>query len=371
MSALPRIPIARPDITDLERENVRQVMESGWISQGEWVEKAEAKLCEITGRKYAICTSSGTTALQVAILALQDRFRWITTNGRTTDTYIAVPTLTFAAVFNAVELAHCTPVYLGVDKETWQSPMSEWWRVLRKVDCFIAAPCYGMLGPMDAIEELAKNSKLSMIEDCSESFTGSVNNRKAGSWGDISICSFYANKVITAGEGGCIFTDSEELAVACRQIINHGVKGKGSYQRVRTGINGRMNDLTGAVLCAQLERLPEMWNRRQRIVSAYLIAATDKKGWTVPICAPSETAAPWLWAGVPLPRKLINDSLAVTAGKLNIETRPVFPVGHNNWEGNLLLAEAYNISVAGVVLPLSSAMTDEEVERVCTLIHSV
>ncbi len=357
MTTLPRIPIARPDITDLERDNVRRVMESGWITQGEFVAIAEKKLCELTGRKFAIACSSGTTALIAALIAAGG-------DGKR----IAVPTLTFAAVWNAVELLGYIPCYRGVDKETWQVPLSSWKQVVGSCHAFIAAPCYGLMGDMEGLETFCRETRTVLIEDACESFGAFKGDRNAGSFGNVSVISTYANKLATSAEGGACLTDDEDLANKIRTIVNHGIEGK-QYQRSMVGLNGRMTDIHAAILTAQIERLPEMMAKRRETWSKYESAATEN-GWTMPRPT-GENIAPWLWAAIPPPRKITNDSLRIVSERLNIETRPIFPVGHQSWNGDQSLADAFDISSKGVVLPLSSAMSDEEVGRVVELIRSV
>ncbi len=357
MSTLPRIPISRPDLGPLETQYVNEALANHWITQGEFVDRVEKLLCKITGRKFAICTSSGTTALIVSLLATKDRWRG--------SSHIAVPGLTFAAVYNAVELVGSNCYYLGSDQYDWQTPLSEWTEALHHARCFIAAPCYGHHGDLELVEKLAKDSETVLIEDCAESFLSySSSGRMAGSYGDISCLSAYANKICTAGEGGACLTDDEDLAKAIREIINHGVTK--NYARIQgmIGINGRLTDLAAAVWCAQIERHGEIMASRNRAMAAYRAAADN---WKLPL--DGQRHAPWLFVGTP--RNL--DAVKNTAEALNVETRPIFPTPLPRMWNVVVMPPKNNtwyIEKTGIGLPLFSGMTDEEIERVCTVIKS-
>ncbi len=342
---LSRIPSGRPDITERERENVANVMESGWLSQGRYVAEAEERLKAITGRRYAICTSSGTTALLASLLScgFQYNFR---------DEVIPVPALTFAAVHNVVDILGLVKAFLRSDADTWQVSDERWTRFAdHKV--LIAAANYGKVqGPI-----LANNGNI-VINDIAESFGGTWNGLPAASFGTIACCSFYVNKIVTSVEGGVIVTDDSDLALKLRTVVNHGISAK-NYVPTYIGLNGRMTDVHASILCAQLERLPEMLARRLSILKSYYQAAGSN--WTFPTIAPGEVPAPWLFAGIPADR----DDVIRRCNEANIEWRPFFPIPKEAGP----MPETRRISESGICLPLSSALTEEEVCRTCELIH--
>lgn len=346
------IPIAKPDIGPLELKNLLACGQSGWISQGKFVQQAEDRLKEITGRKYAVCCSSGTTALQVAVMVVQPK-----KNPLVQDWNVAVPAMTFAAVHNVVRLAGGTPVYMGAD-DSYQTTKEELYCDL-SWDAAIVAPCYGHLGPVINSERQDMTCS-PVIEDAAESFGGSLNGRPAGSFMDISCISFYANKIVTAGEGGAVLTDDRLVANQVRLIINHGIRR--NFVPLMTGFNGRMTDLQAAILCAQLERMPKMIDRRRQVMARYYEAAAPF--WKLPTPQDGEIPAPWLFAGIPPD---IQD-LTRRCRHRNMEWRPFFPVPPEAPDTDSI-ATARSLSGSGVLLPLSSAMTDEEVESVCEVIR--
>lgn len=350
----PRIPIARPDIGRAERMNVNEAMRTGWITQGPFVDRAEDLLCELTGRKHAICTSSGTQALIIALMAIDPGRRpW----------RVSAPALTFAAVHNAIRLVGGTVQYKGCDRLSWQVPYPRGGTIV--ADAHIAAPCYGKVEGLDRAEFMCKGP---MIEDAAESFSATLNGRAAGSFGLISCVSFYANKCVTAGEGGALLTDDQGFALRLRAIANHGIVEKG-YVSIVPGLNGRMTDVQAAILVAQLERLPRMLKRRLKIMHEYITAAAPA-GWMMPMQTPTETPAPWLFAGIP------KDTIEVwkRCETENIECRPIFPLPRQFSPcvqlKDRLMENARKISKYGVVLPLSSALTDSEVERIVEVIRA-
>lgn len=358
-----RIPLSKPSIGPAEILNVNEALLSGWLSQGPFVERAQVQLSAMTGRRFALATSSGTSALIVALLALkpelQPQFRpW----------RIAAPTLAFAAVHSAIRIVGAEVCLLGVADDTWQVSNSEWERSSPHCDAFLAAPCYGMMGGMAA----AARQKPVLVEDCAESFTGSLGGKPAGSFGRVSCVSFYGNKIFTAGEGGAILTDDEDLYRRMKTIANHGISGK-DYVATVTGLNARMTDLQAAVLCAQLERRDELIESRDSAMTAYRDAAMSS-GWRIPWAVPGEVPADWLFAGIPpVPLGVFVSE----AEARDIDTRPVFPCRHKAKDQEYAIfgcpieqrRAAEEISRSGVCLPLFPDMTEEEVDRVIDLIR--
>jgi perosamine synthetase len=322
-------------------------MESGWLSQGVYVEQAEEELRRITGRKYAICASNGTTALLASLMATRPDFGW------RHDEEVCVPAFAFAAVHNVVDVLGLIKVFQRSDPETWQVSDERWEKNFD--NAVLVATCYGKVqGP------ILQGRQVVVINDVAESFGGTRNGFPAAAYGTIACCSFYANKIVVAGgEGGAIFTDDDVLAEKIRTIINHGTVGK-SYAIKYIGINGRMTNLSAAVLCAQLDRMPDMVLRRRQIMSIYRSAAAGR-GWTFPAFDKHETPAPWLFAGIH------TDIASVQrhANEADIEWRPFFPIPKEAGE----MKETRFISENGICLPLSSTMTDGEVNRVCEVIR--
>lgn len=338
-----RIPVSSPDLTALEAQYVRHSIEDNWITQGPFVERAQEMLKKITTRKYVLCTSSGTSALIAALLAIRPEFKWT----------VAAPALTFAAVHNSITLVGGNLWKQQADKDSWQVPASEWKDV--RWDAAIVAPCYGKVEGTDTAVYAGTKDRFKVIEDAAESFGGFLHGTPAGAFGDISCISFYANKVVTAGEGGAVLTDDPEYARRLKTILNHGIDNT-EYIPVRQGFNGRMTDMQAAVLCAQLERMPEMVSRRHEILAEYWGAAKGK--WLLPTVAPGEIPAPWLFAGVhEHPLMVIK-----RCQDANIETRPFFPVPSE-------MKETDWVSQHGLCLPLFSGMTDGQVNRVCEVIR--
>ena len=343
----PRIPIARPDLTEMERDYVDRVMRSGWITQGYAVEEAQERLKVITGRKYALCTSSGTSALIAALLAVRTNVvPWV----------VAAPVLTFAAVSNAISLTGGRLFPLGADEKTWQVPEEEGRGCT--FNAAIMAPCYGKV----FAGSMVRYATEIMIEDAAESFGGTFEGRQAGSLGDISCISFYANKICTAAEGGAVLTDDPDLFAKLKALINHGIDNP-NYEPRYPGFNGRMTDLQAAILCAQLERMPYMLERRRKIMAEYVAAAAGE--WKLPEILPGEVCAPWLFAGLPLHGP---DYVRRRCREENIECRPFFFVPFIA-KAKASIYAAKRLSLMGMCLPLSSAMTDIEVERVCKVIR--
>jgi len=280
--------------------------------------------------------------------------------GRITHT-IFVPAMTFAVVHNAVKLAGFGIGYLDADLESWQvSDQPQWKAALKACGAIIDAPCYGKFVSPGINRRALEGPNSFIIEDCAESFGADLNGVPAGSWGNISCLSFFANKICTAGEGGAIMTGDDDLAVLMRSIIHHGIPKK-DYISTTLGFNGKMTDMQAAVLCAQLDRMPQMVTKRRAILGRYYAAAQDNK-WTFPTIHPGETPAPWIFAGIPADRADVIRRCEAA----NIEWRPFFPIPV---EAQKWTPIVNGISAAGICLPLSSALTESEIQRVEEVIY--
>lgn len=326
----------------------------GWISQGEYVERSEQILCSITGRAYAICVSSGTDALQLAIAALKLQHR-----------VFSVPDLTFSAVHNAVVHANGTIRWVDADKRTWQADPHD---LTKEGQAVIMAPCYGMTGSPAEVERLCRQKGMPMIEDAGESFGGSWYGRPCGSFGDVSCISFYANKIVTSGEGGACLTDDLDVARAIRLLANHGISGKDYWPRVH-GANARMTDLQGALLYAQLTRMQEMVGIRRGIWRGY----ASIFGSYGPQPLGGEIPAPWLYAA------RVSDVQRDELSRRGLAVRPIFPPGSSNpifephthghiWKGDSI---AKRLHSEAVCFPISSAWSQDEIHLVLDTVTEV
>ena len=239
-----RIPIAKPIIKEEEIEEVVKVLKSGFIAQGPKVAEFEEKFAEFVGAKYAIATSSGTTALHVALLSC---------GIGEGDEVITTP-FTFAATGNSILYTGARPAFVDIDKDTFNiDPEKIEEAITSKTKAIMPVQLYGQSADMDKINEIAKKHDLYVIEDAAQAHGSIYKDKKVGNMGDMACFSFYPTKNMTTSEGGMITTNNKELAEKARMIRAHGETNR--YEHAVLGYNFRMTDIAAAIGLAQLKKI--------------------------------------------------------------------------------------------------------------------
>jgi Predicted pyridoxal phosphate-dependent enzyme apparently involved in regulation of cell wall biogenesis len=245
------IPIASPIIEDDEIQEVVKVLRSGFLAQGPKVEEFEKAFADYTNSRYAVATSSGTTALHVALLAA---------GVGKGDEVITTP-FSFAATANAALYVGARPVFVDIDPQTYNiNPEKIEDAITRDTKAIVVVHLYGQPAEMDHINDIGEDNELIVIEDAAQAHGALYHGRKVGSLADIACFSFYPTKNITTGEGGMITTDDEDIAHLARMIRSHGEGAR--YEHVLLGYNFRMTDIAAAIGIVQLKKLEKFNNRR-------------------------------------------------------------------------------------------------------------
>ena len=272
------VPLARPDVGDLELQYVTEVLQSGMLSLGPTVPKFESKFASFVGRKHAIAVNSGTSALHLCVRAL----------GIGPDDEVVTSSFSFVASTNCILYEGGVPVFVDVDPDTFNLSPEQIHRFLsqrcerdaagacinketgRRVKAILPVHVFGLPCDMDAIERLAQEYGLSVIEDACEALGADYRGRRAGSFGDASCFAFYPNKQMTTAEGGMIVTDDDAIAEACRSMRNQGRNSKSEWlDHARLGFNYRLSDIHAALGLAQLERIDTLLERRRDAAASY------------------------------------------------------------------------------------------------------
>lgn len=253
-----RIPIANPIIGEEEIEEVVKVLKSGFIAQGPKVAEFEEKFAEFVGAKYAVATSSGTTALHVALLSCGI--------GKG-DEVITTP-FTFAATGNSILYTGARPVFVDIDEDTFNiNPEKIEEAITPKTKAIMPVQLYGQSADMDKINEIAKKHDLYVIEDAAQAHGSIYKDKKVGSIGNIACFSFYPTKNMTTSEGGIITTNNKELAKKARMFRAHGETNR--YEHAVLGYNFRMTDIAAAIGLAQLKKI-DGFNQKRIDNATYL-----------------------------------------------------------------------------------------------------
>ena len=251
------INIAKPQIGREEKEAVLEVLDSGILAQGPRVKAFEEAFAAMCGTKYAIATSSGTTALHTALLAM----------GLGPDDEVITPSFTFIASSNSVLFTGGKPVFVDIDPLTFNlDPKLIEAAITPRTRAILPVHLFGLACDMDPILEIADRHHLSILEDACQSHGAVYKGRKVGSFATGAF-SLYPTKNMTSGEGGMITTNDPELSEKCRAIRQHGMRRR--YYHDEMGFNFRMTDLQAAIGLEQLKKL-EQFNHRRRENAHYL-----------------------------------------------------------------------------------------------------
>jgi perosamine synthetase len=249
------IPIARPRMGDEEKERVWEAMASGSLAQGPRVREFEEAFAAFVGVQHAVATSSGTTALHLALLA----------HGiREGDEVITVP-FTFIASANSILYTGARPVFVDIDERHFTIDVGQVEAAITpRTRAIMPVSLYGHPAPMSEITEIADRHGLAVVEDACQAHGAAIDGRRSGTWG-AGTFSFYPTKNMTTGEGGMLTTDDVDLAARVRLLREHGMNVR--YHHEVVGYNFRMTDLAAAIGLAQLPKL-DGYNQRRRAIAA-------------------------------------------------------------------------------------------------------
>jgi len=359
------VQVAMPTLTRHEFRSMLDAFISSWISsRGPYVQKFEEDFSGFVGVRHGIAVSNGTVALHLALVAL----------GIGPGDEVIVPDLTFAATINAVLYCGATPVIVDVDPRTWCMTLATIEHACtERTKAIIPVHLYGRPAEMGPITKFAKSRGIAVVEDCAEAHGARYAGRMVGEFGDVSCFSFYANKIVTTGEGGMCLTGSDDLARSLRELRDHGMSPDRSYWHERVGYNYRITNLQAAIGQSQLWRIGEVLRRNARIAELYRQALEGIAGVRFPPPM-GEDYEPVVWLAcvqVPADKRL---SVMRAAHAAKIETRPFFhPLSTLPPYGKYARTcpHSLELSATGINLPTSRAVDEQVVERVARVFHDV
>lgn len=396
------IPLNEPRIAKNALKYVTDCVRTGWISSaGAYIEKFEINFAKYLEVKHAITTTSGTTALHLALASL----------GIGEGDEVIIPALTMMAVPFAVLYTGASCVSIDVDSEIFNiSP--------EKIKSFIEKNCsynpntkqlinkhtnkrlkaiipvhtYGHPCDMAGILQVAKKYSLLVIEDAAEAhgaeyhkdILGKKSNkdtisRKAGSMGDIGCFSFFANKIITTGEGGMVVTNSDEIAEKARALKDLCHCPERRFLHTGVGFNYRMTNLQAALGLAQLEEIQDDIKIKREMAQMYNELLKDIPGITTPIEKPWAKSVYWMYAILVEPDFGISrDTFMKRLKEQGVDTRPFFiPIDKQPFFNKKICFRDGDCSVSnslsekGLYLPSALTITEEQIHKVCSSIRKV
>lgn len=358
------IPVNTPLLNGNELKYLTQCIETGWISsEGPFIKSFEEKMAAYVGRKHGIAVSNGSAALDVAIKALN----------LSKGDEVIMPTFTIISPAQSIVNVGAVPVLVDSDASTWNIDVTQIEaKITSKTKAILVVHIYGLPVDMQPVLELCNKYNLWLIEDAAEMHGQTYNEQQCGSFGDISIFSFYPNKHITSGEGGMIMCNDDALAERCRKLRNLAFETNGRrFIHYELGWNYRMTNMQAAIGLAQLEKLDIHIAKKRKIGKLYDEGLKDLKGFQLPL--PQTDYAEniyWVYAMVAETEALANK----TVQKLNeakIGTRPFFWCMHEQpvfQKMGLFKNESYpvaeKIARNGFYLPSGLGLSEGEIELV-------
>jgi perosamine synthetase len=312
------IPVSNPVITDNDAKYVYKVTKSGWVSSsGKEINLFEKKLSKLVNRKYACAVSSGTAALEIAVKSL---------NLKKNDEII-MPT--FTIISNAISIIknHAKPVLIDSDINSWNINIDNIKKkITKKTKALMIPHIYGFPCEMDKILNICKKYKLYLIEDAAEMIGQTYNNKPCGSFGDISTFSFYANKHITTGEGGMIFTNNKDYYKKFNSFKNLSFGKKDRFNHSDISWNYRITNMQAALGVSQVNRLNKIIKKKKEIGKFYYEKFKNNKNLIIqPIKFDYAENIFWIY-GIVLKKgsKKNRQEIQKRLLRSNIDTRPFF-----------------------------------------------
>ena len=386
-----KVPMSSPDLTEVERQAVAQVLLTPNLSIGSEILDFEEAVRSYTGARHAIGVSSGTAGLHLCIRAI----------GISDGDLVITTPFSFVASANVILFERAIPVFVDVDQITGNidpdkvsqaatdlaagGAAAQKWLPSKGVPPnaqlkgILPVDVFGQPADWDSLRETASRHKLPIIEDSCESLGATYRGQQAGTLGDMGVFAFYPNKQITTGEGAIIVTDDDKAADLMRGLRNQGrAVGDTWLQHTYLGYNYRLDEMSAALGKTQMGRLDELLSKRELVAQWYQERLTEIPGVETPRIVNSTTRMSWFVYVIRFAPGISRDAAAVALKDRGIPCRPYFIPIHlqpymvekfGYQEGDFPVTE--DLGHRGLAIPFSGVMTETQVELVCQEIVEV
>jgi len=377
------IPLARPEITDADREAVLEVLRTPHLSLGPKLREFEQGLRDYTGSRYAVAMNSGTSALQVAVRSLRIE----------RGSEVILPSFTFSALLNVLLQEGLQPKFVDIEPSSFNTTSELVAAAIsRRTRLVLAVHTFGIPVDVAGLKKIVEETnsrrpsseKIHLIEDACEALGTEVNGGKAGTFGQAGIFAFYPNKQITTGEGGALVTSDERIALQAERLRNQGRDpAAGWLQHVEAGFSCRISDINCALGISQLRRLETVIVKRQQLAEAYdrglqvnpeiirppLNSSIGRISWFVyPVqLAPQFSMQDRDW----ICESLLRRGIASGRYFAPLHLQPVL-VGHQSASAATALRHTESVAERVIALPFFNELSHREIQTVCgTLEESI
>jgi perosamine synthetase len=384
-----QIPMSSPDLTEVERQAVQNVLNTPILSMGHWILDFEKSFRDLTGAKHAVGVSSGTAALHLCVRAA----------GIGQDDLVVTTPFSFVASSNVMLYENAIPVFVDVNPKTGNidpqlaaqavcelaeggKKAGRWLPrkgsgTKRTLKAILPVDVFGQPADLDPIRKAADEYSIKMIEDSCEALGAEYKGKPAGTFGDYAVFAFYPNKQITTGEGGVVVTRDDQAADLMRALRNQGrAPGDTWLDHTFLGYNYRLDEMSAALGVVQMGRLDELLKKRDQVAQWYVERLSEIPGVEPPVIEPFTTRMSWFVYVVRFEAKIDRDVLAKRLGARGIPVRPYFlPIHLQPYmierfgyrQGDFPVTE--DLGRRGLALPFSGVMEEEQVEAVCSAIR--
>lgn len=361
------IPVCEPTLGGNEAKYVLDCLESNWISSaGKYIPAFEEKFAAECDCTYGIACANGTVALHLALAAL----------GLQPGDEVILPTFTMIATINAVSYTGATPVLIDSEPATWNMDVEQLAdKITPRTRAVIPVHTYGHPVDMAPLMELAEKHSFFVLEDAAEAHGAEYKGRRAGGLGHAGSFSFYANKIITTGEGGMITTNDAKLAALTQNLRDHAFSSERHFWHKYIGFNYRMTNMQAAVGVAQTERLNEFVERRRRNAALYTELLQQIPGIVTPPEAGWAKNVFWMYSILVEDEFGLNrDQLRAYLARHGIETRTFFipmhlqPIYFEAFKGQRYPV-AERLCQRGFYLPSASSLTTEQIRYIVSIVQ--
>ncbi|MBN1667768.1 MAG: DegT/DnrJ/EryC1/StrS family aminotransferase [Anaerolineales bacterium] len=383
--------MSSPDLTAAERQAVAAVLDTPNLSMGVEIEAFEAAVRAYTGSKHAIGVSSGTSGLHLCVRAA----------GISDGDLVITTPFSFVASANVMLFERAVPVFVDVDPHSGNIDIelvrqaaadlsaggqaAKRWLARQGVrpggqlKALLPVDVFGQPADWSALQEIGRQYDLKLIEDSCEALGAEYQGQPAGTLGDYGVFAFYPNKQITTGEGAVIVTDDDQAAATMQALRNQGrAPGDTWLQHTFLGYNYRLDEMSAALGRVQMQRLPELLDKRARVADWYNQRLAEIPGVELPVITPATTRMSWFVYVIRFAAGLDRDASAEALKARGIPCRPYFiPIHLQPYmarqfgyrEGDFPITE--DLGRRGLALPFSSLMEEAQVELVCQAIRAV
>jgi len=359
------IPVSEPLLDEQALSNLQEAGRTGWISsEGRFIAEFERRWAGYCGVSHGIAVCNGTVALELAMAVLE----------LPAGSEVILPSFTIISCPAAVLRTGCRPVLVDCEPDTWCLDVAEVRRkITSKTRAIMPVHMYGHMADMGPLIELQREFGLAIIEDAAEAHGAEYQGRRAGGLGTMGCFSFYANKIVTTGEGGMVVTDDAKLAEHARSLRNLCFRRDQRFLHTELGYNFRMTNLQASIGLAQVERIDDHLMRKRRMAARYGERLREINGLRLPVERSNVRNVYWMYGIV------LEDSIPIDAATLGtrlreqgVDSRPFFLGMHEQpvlRELGLFAGETYPVTEQlarrGLYLPSVLGLGEAEIDSVC------